>query len=101
MAAAQEVGLPLTAVLFLGVQDPEWGERLVALVRWQDAAYPPDAAEALLLRLKTVTDRWLPAERPQRWRSCPNLAPTSAGKWERTRWRTWLKDLERPDGADC
>ncbi|MGB4532818.1 MAG: AMP-binding protein, partial [Synechococcus sp.] len=27
MAAAREVGLPLKAVLFLGVHDPEWGER--------------------------------------------------------------------------
>ena len=37
MAAAREVGLPLKAVLLLGVHDPEWGERLVVLVRWQDA----------------------------------------------------------------
>ena len=99
MAAARVVGLPLKAVLFLGVQDLEWGERLVALVRWQDAAYPPDAAEALLLRLKTVTDRWLPAERPQRWHYCAELVVTSAGKWERTRWLAWLKDLESVDGS--
>ena len=101
MAAAREVGLPLKAVLLLGVHDPEWGERLVVLVRWQDEDHPPGAAKALLLRLKALTERWLPAERPQRWRCCPNLAPTSAGKWERARWRAWLKDLERSDGADC
>ena len=99
MAAARVVGLPLKAVLFLGVQDLEWGERLVALVRWQDAAYPPDAAEALLLRLKTLTDRWLPPERPQRWYHCAELVVTSAGKWERTRWLAWLKDLESVDGS--
>ena len=101
MAAAREVGLPLKAVLLLGVHDPEWGERLVVLVRWQDEDHPPGAAKALLLRLKALTERWLPAERPQRWRCCPNRAPTSAGKWERARWRAWLKDLERSDGADC
>ena len=100
MAAAQEVGLPLKAVLFLGVHDPEWGERLVVLVRWQDADHPPGAAEALLLRLKALTDCWLPPERPQRWHHCAELVATCAGKWERARWRAWLKDLERPDGAD-
>ncbi|QNI77772.1 AMP-binding protein [Synechococcus sp. MVIR-18-1] len=101
MAAAREVGLPLKAVLFLGVHDPEWGERLVVLVRWQDAAHLPGAADAFLLRLKALTDRWLPAERPQRWHHCAELASTNAGKWERARWRAWLKDLERSDGADC
>ncbi|QNJ27454.1 O-succinylbenzoic acid--CoA ligase (OSB-CoA synthetase) [Synechococcus sp. SYN20] len=101
MAAAREVGLPLKAVLLLGVHDPEWGERLVALVRWQDAAHLPGAADAFLLRLKALTDRWLPAERPQRWHHCAELASTNAGKWERARWRAWLKDLERSDGADC
>jgi O-succinylbenzoic acid--CoA ligase len=100
MAAAREVGLPLKVVLLLGVQDPEWGERLVALVRWQDEAHPLDVVEALLLQLQAVTDRWLPPERPQRWHYCPHLAPTSAGKWERARWLAWLKDLERSDGAD-
>ena len=83
MAAAQEVGLPLKAVLFLGVHDPEWGD-----------------AEALLLRLQAMTDCWLPPERPQRWHHCADLASTTAGKWERARWRTWLKDLKRSDGAD-
>jgi O-succinylbenzoic acid--CoA ligase len=101
MAAAREVGLPLKAVLFLGVHDPEWGERLVVLVRWQDADHPPGASEALLLRLKALTDRWLPAERPLLWHHCAELVATSAGKWERSRWRAWLNDLERSDGADC
>ena len=101
MAAAREVGLPLKAVLFLGVHDPEWGERLVVLVRWQDADHPPGASEALLLRLKALTERWLPAERPLLWHHCAQLVETSAGKWERARWRAWLKDLESSDGADC
>ena len=100
MAAAREVGLPLKVVLFLGVQDPEWGERLVALVRWQDEVHPPDVVEALRLQLQAVTDCWLPPERPQRWHHCADLAPTNTGKWERARWRAWLKELERTDGAD-
>jgi O-succinylbenzoic acid--CoA ligase len=101
MAAAREVGLPVQAMLFLGVQDPEWGERLVALVRWQDADRQPGVGETFLLRLQTMTEHWLPAERPRRWHHCPNLAPTSAGKWERARWLAWLKDSNGSEGADC
>jgi O-succinylbenzoic acid--CoA ligase len=101
MAAAREVGLPLKAVLFLGMHHPEWGERLEALVCWQEAEQDPARSSAAMLSIKTLTDGWLPAERPQRWHFCPTLAPTSAGKWERARWRAWLKDLERFDGADC
>ena len=101
MAAAREAGLPVQAMLFLGVQDPEWGERLVVLVRWQDADRQPGVGETFLLRLQTMTEHWLPAERPRRWHHCPNLAPTSAGKWERARWLAWLKDSNGSDGADC
>jgi O-succinylbenzoic acid--CoA ligase len=94
MAAAREAGLPVKAMLFLGVQDPEWGERLVALVRWRDADDQAGAGEIVLRRLQAMTEHWLPAERPQRWHHCPNLAPTSAGKWERARWLAWLKGSE-------
>jgi O-succinylbenzoic acid--CoA ligase len=94
MAAAREAGLPVKAMLFLGVQDPEWGERLVALVRWRDADHQAGAGEIVLRRLQAMTEHWLPAERPQRWHHCPNLAPTSAGKWERARWLAWLKGSE-------
>ena len=94
MAAAREAGLPVKAMLFLGVQDPEWGERLVALVRWRDADDQAGAGEIVLRRLQAMTEHWLPAERPQRWHHCPNLAPTIAGKWERARWLAWLKGSE-------
>ena len=100
MAAAKEVGLPLEAVLLLGVRDSEWGERLVALVCWQDAAQTGAGAEALLLRLQSLTDPWLPAERPQRWQHCDDLRPTTAGKWERTRWLAWLEGLDGSDGSN-
>ena len=62
---------------------PLAGRRIIRLA-------PP---EALLLRLKALTKRWLPAERPQRWRqlskSCANQALASGSA---ARWRTWLKD---------
>jgi acyl-CoA synthetase (AMP-forming)/AMP-acid ligase II len=71
----------------IGIPDADWGERLVALVRPRAGA---DGA-ALLTALEALTIPWRPAERPRRWRLCPALAPTVAGKWERARWRRWLE----------
>jgi O-succinylbenzoic acid--CoA ligase len=84
-AAAAAAGLPLEAVLLLGLDDREWGQRLVALVRPAPCANGP----ALLAALEAITAPWRPAERPRQWRLCPSLAPGAVGKWERHRWRTW------------
>ena len=85
LALARRHQLSLEAVLLLGVPDPEWGERLVALVRLGD----PDQ----LAVLDRLTARWPAAERPRRWVLCDALAPTAAGKWERSRWLHWLRAL--------
>ncbi len=86
MAALQAASLPVSAVLLLGVDDPEWGQRLVALVGSPDAA--------VLKRLEALTRPWPAAETPQRWLLCPELAPSALGKWQRQRWREWLKRLD-------
>ena len=44
--------------------------------------------------LQALVADWLPAERPIAWYSCPDLAPTAAGKWQRARWQAWLQSLE-------
>jgi len=84
---AKEAGLPLEAVLLLGVADPLWGERLVALVR-PGADVDP---EPLLAELRQIAACWQAAERPCQWRLCPTLAPQANGKWERGMWRAWLE----------
>ena len=86
MAALQAASLPVSAVLLLAVDDPEWGQRLVALVGSSDAA--------VLQRLELLTRPWAPAETPRRWVLCPHLAPSALGKWQRQRWREWLKRLD-------
>ena len=75
-------GLPLEAVLLLGVPDPLWGQRLVGLVRSSDAA--------IVQRLEQFTVNWLPADKPLGWFVCPELAPTQAGKWQREQWCQWV-----------
>ena len=90
MAAIQSASLPVSAVLLLGVDDPEWGQRLWALVGSSDAAVLP--------RLEALTLSWSAAETPRRWVVCPDLAPSALGKWQRQRWREWL---ERLDAAEA
>ncbi|WP_216916184.1 MULTISPECIES: AMP-binding protein [unclassified Synechococcus] len=89
-AEAARDGADVEALLLLARPDPEWGERLVALVRPRRQA---EGAELLAL-LQAITAAWAPAERPRSWHLCPSLAPSAAGKWERGRWQRWLDSLE-------
>ena len=89
---AAAAGLPVQELLLLPQADPLWGERLVALVR-----LGPSAGGELLQRLEAVARALPPSQRPQRWRLCPELSATAAGKWDQGRWQRWLADqpLER------
>lgn len=101
-AQASEAGLPLQELLLLPVEDGAWGQRLVALVRPTAALaqqQPSPAAHALLEQLAALTASWAPAERPRRWLFCASLERSSLGKWQRSRWRAWLDELEAPTGA--
>jgi O-succinylbenzoic acid--CoA ligase len=89
MEEATAAGLPLCAVLLLAEDDPDWGQRLVALVLPAAGAAPAP----LLAALSGLVAAWPPAERPRRWLPCPDLAPSQAGKWERGHWRRWLQHL--------
>jgi O-succinylbenzoic acid--CoA ligase len=90
LALAQAAGLPVRALLLLPVQDPDWGQRLVALVRAEAEQPWPD----LQRQLRQLCESWAPAERPARWLSCAALAPSALGKWQRSRWRAWIDELE-------
>ena len=78
--------LPVETVLFLGMDDPEWGQRLVTLAR---------ASEPVVLeQMAAMTADWPASERPRRWVLCPELAPSDAGKWQRQAWSDWLERLD-------
>ena len=83
---ARKQGLPLDAVLLLGLVNREWGERLVALVRWSSADVSSDAFDCL----RRLVSEWSAPERPLDWIQCQELECSAAGKWERARWQNWL-----------
>ncbi|MEY4352358.1 MAG: O-succinylbenzoic acid-CoA ligase [Cyanobacteriota bacterium] len=85
--AAQQ-GLPLAALLLVAQPDPEWGQRLVALVRGQGG----EDATRLIPALQRLAAGLPPAQRPRDWRLCPELEPNAMGKWERQHWQRWLSD---------
>ena len=93
---ARQGGVALRWVLLLARDDPEWGQRLEALVCPDAEAGAPGqgGADPLLTHLAGLCAHWAPAERPRRWHLCPELAPSPLGKWERGRWRAWLDRLE-------
>jgi O-succinylbenzoic acid--CoA ligase len=85
-ALADQRALPLVALVLVAQPDPEWGERLVALVRGEREG----AEEGLIRHLKDLARTLPPAQRPRDWRPCAALEPNAMGKWERARWRDWL-----------
>lgn len=85
-ALADQRALPLVALVLVAQPDPEWGERLVALVRGEGEG----AEEGLIRDLKDLARTLPPAQRPREWRPCAALEANAMGKWERGRWRDWL-----------
>ncbi len=88
--AAKKVGLPIQYLIFIPINEDEWGQRLVALVRWKKE-FTPNEHQEQLRTLQNLTKTWQPAERPFAWYECKELAPNDAGKWERSKWNNWLK----------
>ncbi len=90
---AQSKNMPLRAVLFLPVPNKEWGQRIVALVRFHKKN---KASEDHLknYNLKSLVKDWLAAERPIEWHECNELRTNQSGKWNRNFWKEWL-DKER------
>ena len=90
---ASQQALPLEALLLVAQPDPEWGQRLVALVRGEGTA-----GEGWIAALQGLAAELPPAQRPRAWRLCPELEPNPMGKWERQRWHDWLSAQDQPSG---
>ena len=77
----------LEALLVVGLPDPEWGQRLIGLVK----PAPGTNGNALLERLRQLSYGLPPAQRPKQWQICPELATNPEGKWQRKHWQAWLQ----------
>ena len=77
----------LEALLVVGLPDPEWGQRLIGLVK----PSPGANGDAVMALLQQRSASLPPAQRPKQWLLCPQLAPNPQGKWERQRWRAWTQ----------
>ena len=75
------------AVLVVGLPDPQWGQRLIGLIK----PSPGANADEVMAQLRLRSAKLPPAQRPKQWQLCPELAPNPQGKWERQRWQRWAQ----------
>ena len=80
--------LPVQSLLLVGVPDDTWGDKLVGLVRWNDALSEKEQ-DYLLPHLSERCLDLSACERPKQWLHCPVLSVNAVGKWERPRWAAW------------
>ena len=84
--------IPIKNLLFLSINENEWGQRLVGLVKWHGQLTKVEEEENFL-ELKKLVKVWLPAERPFTWYTCQELTKNTIDKWERLRWQNWLDQI--------
>lgn len=81
---ARRLGIGLDAVLVTGVEDAQWGQRLIALI--VPSAEQPAVGAGLPESLRDALARQLPAyQRPKQWLLLPALPLDARGKPDRGR----------------
>ncbi len=89
---AKKNNLQIQNIMLLTVDNIEWGERLVGLIKWEAKLTTLEKKQQFKI-IESLIKTWLPAERPFTWHDCPSLAVNSVGKWERLRWKKWLNQV--------
>ena len=90
---ARKNKLQVQSIIFLPINNEEWGQKLVGLIRWQEKL-PRNQQKKQLTEIEEAIKSWLPAERPSEWKECPHLEQNSEGKWERVKWKKWLEKVQ-------
>ena len=80
--------LPIRSFLLIGLEDDNWGQMLVGLVR-VCGEFNRLERNSLLSQMCDKCRKFSPAGRPKQWLHCPSLGMNVAGKWERERWAAW------------
>tara|TARA_Y100001968_G_scaffold297456_1_gene306447 strand:- start:42034 stop:43275 length:1242 start_codon:yes stop_codon:yes gene_type:complete len=89
LEAAQKANLPIEQILLTSIANEEWGERIVALVRFKEK-YKYELLSSIIMKMKKLVDTWPPAERPIAWYHCEKLKMNDFGKWEYQKWQEWI-----------
>nr|YP_002048986.1 O-succinylbenzoate--CoA ligase [Paulinella chromatophora]ACB42776.1 O-succinylbenzoate--CoA ligase [Paulinella chromatophora] len=79
----------LIDIMIISLPHSQWGEELIALIN-----HNVQNSDEVIKTLKRLVQDWPSAEKPKRWIFCPDLAPSSAGKWNRSHWRDWITSHE-------
>ena len=86
---ANKAGIQIESILLTSIMSEEWGERLVALVRFNDNCNIQESIK-IISQLKELVNNWQPSQKPIAWYHCPALKTNSNGKWEHKKWSSWI-----------
>jgi len=89
MEIACQKKISIENLLFLGVKDKEWGERLVVVAKIKTTK-ESEIPSKVFLTLKEEISNWPPYEKPIAWYNCQNLKPNDLGKWDMKKWKAWI-----------
>ena len=79
LAAIRKNQIPIQYLIFSPNYDKIWGQRLIALFKWEIELTETEQ-QRQLNQVDNLVKAWLPSERPQNWYHCADLKPNSAGK---------------------
>ncbi len=91
---ALKAKVPIEECFLVPIDNKEWGQKLVALIRIGNEQKDYEESK-LILELTKLVKAWPPYERPCSWYSCPELKRNAAGKWESNKWKLWLKQKHK------
>ena len=80
--------MPIQSLLLIGLEDNEWGQKLVGLVRFSHEISDVECG-SMFSRMSNKCLKLSPQSRPKLWLHCPSLEMNGAGKWERECWAAW------------
>ncbi len=84
--------IPIKEIFVLGVSDKKWGQRLIALIKFEEKGANRDS---IILLLSNLIEGWQPSKKPMHWYDCPKLTKNINKKWEVNKWQDWVA-LNRP-----
>ena len=90
---ANDAGIPIEKVLFLPIKDSEWGERIIALIKWKND-HEVSSHENKVLYIKELIKDWKPSEKPIDWRQLNELQFNKLGKYSKLELEALLSKIK-------